>query len=574
MSAFILLSALVYLGWVLFISFRRTAPTWMHRFFAHQYDIKAHPDLQRKIDPVILLCSFVILLTVASIYLVVSTIGLISISMVRNSAWPLLTLVLMISVAWIVGRNLARHSKQYQDGKIKTQVKETLTTSYRVNGWATGDDIRKRLSTGKSSDTVIGIHIGEGVHWNEKGHMLCVADINQDKNISLLLPALLSEGLMEIGASVICLDPNGEKAAVSAPHFLRNGYDVHIVNPFKIPELGHFGNSRFNPLDQVNPDSKDANKFYDMLAMAIYNHNPQREEFSFDDRCRQYISLYIAFARHVGIANFETVCKSLRFPPDARAIRLTQMADDQTFERHHIAAAILSRLSGEMSEAEDRIFSTIEEAISIFNDKNLLASLLTSDFDLKNVAYQPTAIFICIPSDTLSIHAAWARMFLGSLLHTLTKFYNPERKVLVLLDEFIQLSYVDKMVKSMAVLRGYNVTLWTIVDSLKQLRNIYGTNYELFIDSANTKHWLSYGTDKFTTDSIKERISRALMLTNNTSEKLSQKIETKPKEYDCFITPDYMTCELSGLTKPIRFKKIPYWENPFSKDNATKNPFH
>lgn len=74
-------------------------------------------------------------------------------------------------------------------------------------------------------------------------------------------------------------------------------------------------------------------------------------------------------------------------------------------------------------------------------------------------------------------------MFFGSLLRTLTKHYNPDHKVLVLPDEFPQLSYMDEVVRSLAlaVLRGHNVTLWPIVQSLTQLKNIYGESWELFL---------------------------------------------------------------------------------------------
>jgi type IV secretion system protein VirD4 len=423
-------------------------------------------------------------------------------------------------------------------------------------------------------DTSVGIHIGEGIHWNEKGHMLLAGGSGQGKGINLILPAILSDGFIKAQMSLVCLDPKGENAAVSALHFLRNGYNVYVLNPFGISEIEHLGNSRFNPFDLIDPDSSNANKLYDMLAMAIHNRKGKGDNSFFDNRCRQYISLYMSYAHFVEQGNFDTVYKWLLFSGEKRKELLLGMAGTENFDGADIAQAILDRLTGDAAKTEESIYSTVEEAVNILKDKDLRASLSASDFDLRTIAHEPTAIFVCIPFEELGYYAAWVRMFFSSLLRTLTKHYNPAHKILVLLDEFPQLSYMDEVIRSLAVLRGYNVTLWPIIQSLQQLRDIYRENWELFLSSAMVKHWLSNGADNFTAEYITKRMPNALKFIGNNSDGSPKEVQTKLLEHYDVINVNHMICELSGLNKPIKFKKIPYWDLPFSKDNASRNPFY
>jgi type IV secretion system protein VirD4 len=250
------------------------------------------------------------------------------------------------------------------------------------------------------------------------------------------------------------------------------------------------------------------------------------------------------------------------------------MAGTENFDGADIAQAILDRLTGDAAKTEESIYSTVEEAVNILKDKDLRASLSASDFDLRTIAHEPTAIFVCIPFEELGYYAAWVRMFFSSLLRTLTKHYNPAHKILVLLDEFPQLSYMDEVIRSLAVLRGYNVTLWPIIQSLQQLRDIYRENWELFLSSAMVKHWLSNGADNFTAEYITKRMPNALKFIGNNSDGSPKEVQTKLLEHYDVINVNHMICELSGLNKPIKFKKIPYWDLPFSKDNASRNPFY
>lgn len=462
-------------------------------------------------------------------------------------------------------------SSRMKDAKERIDFdrqKERIKDAHGAKGWATKAEIKNRLGAPNG-----GIHIGELWHWNEKGHMLLVGGSGQGKGVNLIIPTLLSDGLSYNETSVVVLDPKGENAAITAPHFKNIGYDVHVLNPFHIPEIENLGNSCFNPFDLIDPNDPNSTRLYDVLASSIHNRKGNGDGSFFDNRCRQYISLYLAFSHHIGRGSFTMAHMMLNLSGEERAVLLAKMMSDETFERRDTAKAILSRLTGEAARTEENIFGTIEEAMDIFKNKYVLHSLGSSDFDMRTIAHKPTAIFVCVPFEDLEDYAPWVRIFFNFLMRTLTKHYNQSRKVLLLLDEFPQLGYVEQFEKSAAVLRGYNVTIWPVIQGLGQLQKLYKESWEIFMSSAIIKHWLSTQTDNTTAEYLSKRMPNDVEFVGSNSDGSPKERVKKLLEQNEILVFKDIICEISGLSAPARFKKMPYYNPPFS-DNASPNPFN
>lgn len=560
-----ILSAL-FVGWALYWSiYKKDVPRWFHELYYRErnYDDKNN----RSPATQIVHGGLIILLCAASWFFVRP--------FVESSGTTLgVAFMLAIGLIFAVLTNFTQRYAYYHINVKRKDAEVAIRKAHDIKDWATREQVQQALPHAGNEGVPVGIHIGEGVHWYDKGHMLTVGGTGQGKGVNLILPALLSNGLVAGGISVVCLDPKGENAAVAAPHLIAAGYDVHVLNPLGIPEIADLGNSRFNPFDQIDPASNDASKLYDVLAMALHNRKGTGGDSFFDNRCRQYLSLYMAYAHHTGQGNFETVYKWATWSGDKRKELLANMATDETFEEANTAEAISDRLTGEAAKMEESIYATIEDAINILKNKSLRASLAASDFDMRTVAKKPTAIFICVPFEDLPAYAPWVRMVFSFLLRTLTKHYDVRRKILVLLDEFPQLSYMDEIPRSSAVLRGYNVTLWPVVQNLGQLKTIYGENYEIFISSAIIKHWLSAGTDNTTADYISHRMPQSLKFIGSNPDGSPKEKEIKLLDPNQVMGFSKMICEISGLASPVRFDKVPYWDLAFSKDNAALNPFY
>jgi type IV secretion system protein VirD4 len=59
--------------------------------------------------------------------------------------------------------------------------------------------------------------------------------------------------------------------------------------------------------------------------------------------------------------------------------------------------------------------------------------------------------------------------------------------VLFMLDEFAQLGRLEVIERNMALLRGYGVKLWTILQDLSQLQDNYEKRWESFVSNSGIK---------------------------------------------------------------------------------------
>ena len=569
-----LLSA-AFLGWALYWSlYKRDVPQFIYKFYYTQRGFNEKTDQDKPSGMAAFSFVLVVLLCVSAWFFLDPFFD--DVHNIKDDSnffgvWVAVSLFLIV----IVGRNFSQRFTSYTVPLKKQEQEAEVKKAYGAKDWATKIEVSKNIPHAVAPDgSPIGIHIGEGLHWYDKGHMLTVGGSGQGKGVNLILPAILSDSFVAGGISLVCLDPKGENAAVAAPFLQRSGYDVHIINPFGIDEIAYLGNSRFNPFDMIDADSDDATRLYDVLAMSLHNRRGSGDNSFFDNRCRQYISLYMAYAHHCGMGNFDTVYDWLTSSGEKRSQLLASMATDDTFDQAKTAAAISDRLTGDARKTEDNIFGTIEEAIDILKNKRLRASLAASDFDMRTIAKKPTAIFLCVPFEDLDYYAPWVRMVFNFLLRTLTKHYNVDRKVLVLLDEFPQLSYMDEVPRSAAVLRGYNVTLWPVVQSLGQLKSIYKDNWQIFINSSVVKHWLSAGADNETAEYLQGRMPLALRFLGENADGSPKYSEGKLLSGSDAMGFKQMVCEVAGMDRPAKFDKVPYWNLPFAKDNASPNPFY
>ncbi|MGG7666572.1 type IV secretory system conjugative DNA transfer family protein [Dyadobacter sp. BHUBP1] len=443
--------------------------------------------------------------------------------------------------------------------------KQDLRNAYGAKGWATEQDIFNRL--GDDS----GLNIGNHINWYEHGHMLTVGGSGAGKGVNLIIPALLSHGTTVCGMSLVVLDPKGENAAITAPHFKNQGYDVHVINPFHIPQIAHLGNSRWNPFDCIEPH--EVKKMCDVLAYSLHNRTGGNDGSFFDNKCRQYIALYMRYAYHTGNKSMNWVYKKLMLTGIKRAEFIKEMRDDDNFSGQQEADNIYNALLGETAKTEENIFGTIQEAINILGDDALRESMASSDFNLQDLPRKKMIIYICIKHDELRYYAPWVRMFTDFLLKTLTTHFNPERKIIILLDEFAQLGYVNEFKNSPAVLRGYNVTLWPIVQELGQLKSLYGDHWETFISNATIKHWLGGGMDNTTAEYFERRMPMDIKFVGSNADGSPREVQTKLMTAAEIISSDKIILEIARLDKPVKLDKMPYYTDKYIKDKAAPNPF-
>jgi type IV secretion system protein VirD4 len=414
------------------------------------------------------------------------------------------------------------------------------------------------------------LYVGGNEYFEGDGHMLLVGGSGAGKGVNFIIPALLSPALVASGSSVVVLDPKGENLAICGDHLERNGYKIITINPFNILEIERFGSACFNPFSLTSKDDINAPRFCDLIANCLFPDSERKDHWN--ESARQYISLYLLYMVATEQANFTTLFKWVRLDGLERLGLLEEIQNCRAFDFviSDTARGILGQLTNPNSRSEiDSIFSTIRRGTDIFKDLQLRKHLTKSDFNLTYLAKEKTALFVCVNPSELLEFGAWLRIFFGCMLRTLQKHYNPHRRVLMVMDEFPQMGRLKEFEMAVAYMRGYNVSLWAVIQDLGQLKRLYWQSWESFLGSASVKMWLPLGADNFTIDYLESR----LPIIKKEGLRTGQYYEHREKEltkYELIIS-DELFLERRGFPMK-RIKKIPYWQLDWA-NNASPNPF-
>lgn len=114
-----------------------------------------------------------------------------------------------------------------------------------------------------------------------------------------------------------------------------------------------------------------------------------------------------------------------------------------------------------------------------------------NDFDLRRFRREPMSLYIAIAPDDLQRLATLVRLLIELFLSTNTKSGETPADdadlkvpVLMLLDEFLSLGRVEKLVHALAYVRGWGIRIATVIQSEAQLQAVYGRELaEFFIDN-------------------------------------------------------------------------------------------
>jgi len=101
---------------------------------------------------------------------------------------------------------------------------------------------------------------------------------------------------------------------------------------------------------------------------------------------------------------------------------------------------------------------------------------------------RPMTVYLVLPPRYLETHATWLRLMITAVLTPLIRTTGGDVPVLLMLDEFAQLGRLEVVERNMALMRGYGVKLWAILQDLPQLQDCYPKRWESFVSNAGIKH--------------------------------------------------------------------------------------
>lgn len=423
-----------------------------------------------------------------------------------------------------------------------------------------------------------GIYIGGASRYNKQGHLLTCAGSRSGKFVNLIAPNLLGWG--DIDGSFLVIDPKGEIAAVTYEFNRESGRKVVILNPWGLLEDGTLPPSfNYNPMDILDTDSLHMVDDCQMLAeMLVPIEKDSRNKF-FTDSARTIVAgfiLYIAVSEPKETRNLTTLWKWVRYSDTLWDRLLSEMglADDLPFpDNLRYAATEIEKLSKAGQNTWGSILSSVLQATD-FLKSGALQKSMQSEFDPQLLAFGNITLYVIIPADKLQSHSRWLRLVTTSMMRAVIR--KPNKQVVFLLDEFAALGYLPEIEIALGTYAGFNVTVWPIIQSLVQLKNLYGENWEVFIGNTAVRQFFGIHNN-FDAEYISKAIGKKSHVLVKRAWFGIKDAEASPRE---LITPDELRIE-SGKRMftfiddlpPAIFDKMPYYTVSELEERAGRNPY-
>ena len=371
------------------------------------------------------------------------------------------------------GDKIINFDKKESDGYAKWADKKEITG---------GKDIEK---VNPKDDTINAagitlINNGKEVYVdNGETHNLVIGSTGSGKTETIVKPMVRL--LARNGESMIITDPKGEIYKQTASMLKEKGYNVILLN-FREPEHGNCWNPLEMPYNYFHNGNKDkALELLDDVAMNILKDPNSKADPFWEDTASDYFSgltlgLFMdAKPKEVNISsvNYMSAVGEERFGPK------TYLQDYFTSKGEDSNAYILaSSTINAPTDTKGSILSTFRQKIRIFSSRDSLAEMLShSDFDMKSIGREKTAVFMTIHDEKKTYHGLLT-IFLKQCYETLIDVAQENGGKLsyrtnFILDEFANMPPLKDVDSMVSAARSRRIRFTFIIQNFSQLNSVY-----------------------------------------------------------------------------------------------------
>ncbi len=359
----------------------------------------------------------------------------------------------------------------------RARAKPTITT-YGSARWADVSEIR---AAGLFADrgVVLGLYDAAYLRHDGPEHVLAVAPTRSGKGVGLVVPTLLSWT-----GSTVVHDIKGENWTLTA------GWRSQFSHCLLFDPTSPLS-SRFNPLLEVR---KGASEVRDVQNIADILVDPDGARERRDHWDKTAHSLLTGAILHVLYAEEEkTLHRVATFLSDpSRSIERTlrimlttnHLGSEAEAVVHPVVASIARELLNKSDNERSGVVSTAMSLLGLYRDPIIAATTSTSDWRVADLmtADRPVSLYLVVPPSDLSRTRPLMRLILNQIARRLTEELpvraknKPNRRLLLMLDEFPALGRLEFFEGALAFLAGYGVRCFLIAQSLNQIDKAYGTN--------------------------------------------------------------------------------------------------
>jgi hypothetical protein len=313
--------------------------------------------------------------------------------------------------------------------------------------------------------------------------------------------------------SLFVFDVKGT-AAVQTAELRRRYGDVNTICPYPVHGLKSDGH---NPLAGIDPNSKfcygDCRAVIDAIVDLEEGNHAHWSESASDfgtAGCMFEVKLARRERRTPSLLNVRMMLSEPdkwesdpRNPGHRRLVAGVKLrAARMIKEGGPIIASLVGNFLKEHAGENElaSIASTYRRNTSFFLDPHIAEDLAVKDgVDFARLRKEATSVYVVLPPERISENRRWTRLVLSSAMRA--HFRTGEFNTLFVLDEFrATVGKLAIVADVWALVREYGMQLMPVVQSLIQLKALYGDEWETFVGQAGALVQLGAPGDLFTAD--------------------------------------------------------------------------
>ncbi len=301
--------------------------------------------------------------------------------------------------------------------------------------------------------------------WRE-GHHVAIAGTRAGKGVSVVIPAIIDHD-----GPVAVLDIKGENFTATQRYRRSLGRNVYVLNPFGVHEPSQ---SRFNPLSFIR--TEHLVRDIDVIAEGLVRPESGNGAH-FADMAKTIVAAVIEYVMtqkpqpERGIIEVMDLIFSADFEKS-----LAIWANDPEIYGRRVSGAAATYLSAGENE-RGAIRTTMKKAFDWARSDEMRTFLTGSTNAFAELFNNKGDLFIVIPLDQVEAQSIFMRLITNIILAMSVRFdggRKPEKNVLLVLDEFVRLGRMEKLLNIANVAAGCGVEALFITQDKGQIESVYG----------------------------------------------------------------------------------------------------
>lgn len=342
--------------------------------------------------------------------------------------------------------------------------------------WATKEEVAKRLD---AVDLKNGVNkAGIPVAFDEKylyvdtkeAHSMIIGSTGSGKTQTTILPMIKLS--MLAGESIVINDPKGELYGKCAENLKKRGYNV-IVLDFDDSKYGNAWCPLRTAYDLYNSDKRDkAIKSLEDIGYYLFYDAKEKDSdpFWINSTINYFVglALYLFENANADEANLSSIFQlSNNLNRDGNAAKFLDKIDENSLIYMNLVGTLKAP-----TETRGSILSVFTQKIKKYISREDLTNMLGySDFDIKKIGIEPTALFVV--SGVSNYCDNLIPLLINQIIDAVDIYGSEGRNINILLDEFDSMVPIRDFSRMIEYCRSIKIRFVITIRSYIHLCNMY-----------------------------------------------------------------------------------------------------